>query len=264
MQKPPVAAAVADVADAAHGYRIWHLLAMQDIRQRYRRSTLGPIWITLSTLISIFALSIVYTKIFKMQTAEYLPFLAAGIVLWTFMSSIITESCNVFIHAESMIKQVNLPFGIYVGRMVWRNMIILAHNLVVVAAVLAYAGIWPGLNVLLFIPALVLVTVAGTGIGYLMGGLCTRFRDVPQIVLSLMQVLFYVTPVIWQPVLLKGHEELLLANPAYHYLEILRQPILGHAPAASAWLAAIALTAAICGAAMLFLVKYRRRLAFWL
>jgi ABC-type polysaccharide/polyol phosphate export permease len=256
--------AISDVRQTVISYRIWHLLAMQDIRQRYRRSTLGPFWITLSTMISIIALSIVYTKIFKMPTEEYLPFLAIGLVFWTFISSLIVESCSVFITAEGIIKQVNLPFGIHVVRMVWRNIIVLGHNLVVAIVVMIYAKISLTLSVLLIFPALVLVAITGVAIGYLMGALCTRFRDVPQVVSSLIQVLFYVTPVIWKPQLLVGHEELLYFNPTYHFLEILRAPLLGQNASLLSWVVSFGMAIVTSLIAIIFISRYRQRIAYWL
>lgn len=237
---------------------------MQDIRQRYRRSVLGPFWITLSTLISIGALALVYTKIFNIPAEQYLPFLTLGVVVWTFISSLIMESCTIFINAESIIKQVNLPFGVHVARMVWRNVIVFFHNLAVGILVLVLMRTPFTANVLLFPVALVIVSVAGVAIGYLMGALCTRFRDIPQIVNSLVQVLFYVTPVIWAPSMVKGHEELLNFNPLYHYLEIMRAPLLGQSAGATSWLAATGFTAVLALMAHLFLKRYRHRIAYWL
>lgn len=253
-----------DLKLTIQSYRIWHLLAMQDIRQRYRRSVLGPLWITLSTLISIFALGLVYSKIFKMEMVEYLPFLTIGIVFWTYLSSIIVESCSVFISAEGIIKQVNLPFGIHVVRMIWRNLIILAHNLVVVLIVMIYFRVKVGLSILTLLPAIGVVSVIGVSIGYLLGGVCTRFRDIPQIVTSLIQVLFYVTPVIWKPSLLAGHEELLLLNPIYYFLEMLRNPLIGEPIDFSSWFVSVTILLVMSFITMIFMHHCKKRIAYWL
>jgi ABC-type polysaccharide/polyol phosphate export permease len=253
-----------DIRSTIGAYRVWHLLALQDIRQRYRRSVLGPFWITLSTMISIAALGLVYTRIFKMPTEQYLPFLTLGIVMWTLISSLVVEACSVFIAAESIIKQVNLPFGVHVARMVWRNVIIFFHNLFVAAIVLIFMSSPVSWHLLLLPLALAITAVAGVTLGYLLGALCTRFRDVPLIVNSLMQVLFYVTPVIWTPAMLKGHESLLYFNPAYHYLEILRAPLLGTSGPISSWIVAAGTTIALGLIAHLFLSRFRHRIAYWL
>lgn len=255
---------LADATETLHSWRIWNLLALQDIRQRYRRSMLGPFWLTLSAVVSIGALALVYTRIFKIPAEQYLPFLSVGFIFWIFLSSLIVESCGVFIQSESIIKQISLPFGVHVMRMVWRNALVLAHNAVVLVLVLVFMGLNPGLNGLLVAPALALALVAGLALGYLLGTLSARFRDIPPIVASLMQVLFYVTPVIWTPDLLKDHPALLLWNPVYHFLEILRAPVLGKPGPAESWMAAAAITVALLVAALPFFARFRKRIAFWL
>lgn len=257
-------ASLADAVQTAQSWRIWNLLALQDIRQRYRRSLLGPFWLTLSAIVSIGALALVYTKIFKIPAEQYLPFLSVGFIFWIFLSSLITESCGVFIQSESVIKQISLPFGVHVMRMVWRNTLVLAHNSVVLVLVLAFMGLNPGPAGLLVVPALALALVAGLALGYLLGTLSARFRDIPPIVGSLMQVLFYVTPVIWTPDLLKGHPGLLLWNPVHHFLEILRAPLLGKAVPAESWAIALGMTAVLLAVAVPFFARFRRRIAFWL
>jgi ABC-type polysaccharide/polyol phosphate export permease len=256
--------AASDFVGTAKAFRIWNLLAIQDIRQRYRRSVLGPFWITLSTLVSIAALGLVYTKIFKTPIDDYLPFLTVGFIAWSFISALVMESCAVFIGAEGIIKQINLPFGVHVMRMVWRNLIMLAHHSVVVVLVLIYAGITPTMQ-LFYLPfSLVLVTVTGVFSGYLLGAICARYRDIAPIVTSLMQVVFYVTPVIWYSSLLKGSEWLLVMNPFFHFLEILRAPVLGSAVEHHSFRVCLGITLVLGAASMLFMYRFKKRIAYWL
>ena len=240
------------------------MLANQDVRQRYRRSVLGPFWITLSAVVSIIALALVYTQIFKVPTAEYLVFLTTGFIAWTYMASLVNESCTVFVAAEGIIRQVNLPLGIHVFRMVWRSLITLAHNLVIVVLVLVYMKVELSSAMLAFAPALLVTTIGALALGYLLGGLCTRYRDIPPIVSSLVQVLFYVTPVIWPPKLLQGNEYLLNYNPFYYFLEILRKPMMGQWPEAEMWIVSAALSSLLVAVAMAFMARYRWRVAYWI
>jgi lipopolysaccharide transport system permease protein len=239
VQTRGLSSALRDVRQTIGSHRIWMMLANQDVKQRYRRSILGPFWITLSAVVSIIALALVYTQIFNVPTAEYLVFLTTGFVAWMYIASILIESCTVFISAEGMIRQVNLPLGIHVFRMVWRSLITLTHNLVIVVLVLVYMGVGFNWAMLAFVPGLVLSTVAAIALGYLLGGVCTRYRDIPPIVVSLVQVLFYVTPVIWPPKLLQGNEHLLTFNPFYYFLEILRTPMIGQWPSVEMWAVSI-------------------------
>src|SRR5690242_3738603 len=95
---PPTRLAAA-VADLVHGFQrswMWSALAMQDIRLRYRGSLLGPFWLTISTIIMIAAMGLIYARLFHVDTATYLPFLAVGLVLWQFLSTVINEGCLTF------------------------------------------------------------------------------------------------------------------------------------------------------------------------
>ena len=253
-----------DLIAALRSYRIWNLLAVQDIRQRYRRSILGPFWITLSSLISIAALGLVYTKVFKTPIETYLPFLTVGFIAWSFIATIIIESCSVFISAEGIIKQINLPFGVHVMRMIWRNLITLAHNAVVVVLILLYSGIEPTSRLLILPFSLVLVTLSGIFVGYIVGAICARFRDIAQIISSLMQVAFYVTPVIWYSSLLKGNEWLLVLNPFYHFIEIIRAPILGNPIEHNSLLVCTTITVILAVGCQWFMSRFRKRIAYWL
>lgn len=258
-----LSAALRDIGESVQSRRIWMMLANQDVRQRYRRSVLGPFWITLSAVVSIVALSLVYTQIFQVPTAEYLVFLTTGFISWMYLSSLVIDSCTVFVGAEGIIRQVNLPLGIHVFRMTWRSLVTLAHNLVIVALVLIYMHVPFGWASVAVIPGLILTTVAAVALGYLLGGICARYRDIPPIVTSLVQVLFYVTPVIWPPKLLKGNEHLLTFNPFYYFLEVLRAPMMGHLPSNDVWAITSGLTLLLIAAAIAFMARYRWRVAYW-
>ncbi len=79
-----------------------------------------------------------------------------------------------------------------------------------------------------------------------------------------MQVLFYVTPVLWPPKLLQGNEHLLTFNPFYYFLEILRTPMMGQAPSSEMWIVTSALTLLLIGAAIAVVTRYRWRVAYWI
>lgn len=257
-------AALRDIGHSIQSHRIWMMLAHQDVRQRYRRSVLGPFWITLSAVVSIIALALVFTKIFKVPTAEYLVFLTTGFIAWMYITALVIESCTVFIGAEGIIRQVNLPLGIHVFRMVWRSLISLVHNLVIVVLVLVYMDVGFSWAMLAFAPGLILITTSAIALGYLLGGICTRYRDIPPIVVSLMQVLFYVTPIIWPPKLLQGNEHLLTFNPFYYFLEVLRGPMMGQLPSSEMWIVTTVLTLLLTCAAISFMARYRWRIAYWI
>lgn len=264
---PPTASqlrrATHDIVRGACAAHIWRSLGWQDIRLHYRRSILGPFWLTISMGLLVGMLSALYGVMFKVDVVRYTPFLALGFIVWTFISGVIADASRVFINAQSIITQTNLPLSVHVYRVVWRNFIILGHNALifpVVAVLLPPPPSWTGL---LAAPGLVLLYMNGIWTGLLLGLVSARFRDVPPIVESILRILFFITPVIWMPEFLPERIALLDWNPFFHFLEVVRAPLLGQPPALRSWLMVLGVT--VGGSLLTFLmyVRYRRRLAYW-
>ncbi len=255
--------ALRDIADGAHHWRFWGLMGWQDIRQRYRRSVLGPFWLTLSMGVLVGTLGFLYGALFKIEVADYLPFLALGFLAWGLISGIITDGCTVFIDSEHFIKQIKLPFSTFVFRVLWRNLIIFAHNFVVYIGVAVVFGIWAGWAGLLLVPGLALIIATALWVGLLCGMVCARFRDVPQIVASVLQVAFFLTPIIWKPELLADRVAFVLVNPFFHFVELVRAPLLGQAPSALTWTVVLGVTAGGWVVTFLLFRRFRNRIAYW-
>jgi lipopolysaccharide transport system permease protein len=255
--------AVRDVRDAVGMWRLCWTLSWLDIKLRYRGSVLGPFWLTLSTAVMVGSMGFLYAALFHMDLHQYLPFLALSIVLWNFLSAVVAEGCTSFTAADSMIRSVRMPFTLYGARVVVRNVVILAHNVVVIVVVDLLLRIAPGPTAFLAIPAFALWLVVGLALSVMLGGLCARFRDIPPIIGSVMQMAFFVSGVIWQPSQLGSHEYFLLFNPFYTLLEIVRGPLLGEVPSLWVYLSALLSAAAICIVASLLFARTRGRIAFW-
>ncbi len=188
-----------DIFAALINYNLACILGWQDIRQRYRRSSLGPFWLTISMGVMIGALGLVFGTIFDMPMKEFLPFLTIGLILWTLITTALNEGCTGFIAAEAIIKQISLPLFTHILRVLWRNLIILAHNLLIFPLVLLVFWLPLPATALLVSVGLTLLMLNLSWMALLLGVLCTRYRDVPQIITSLLQVTFYLTPIIWRP-----------------------------------------------------------------
>jgi lipopolysaccharide transport system permease protein len=254
------------IQDVREGLRLWRLcftLGWLDIRLRYRGSLLGPFWLTLSTAVMVFALGFLYAELFHQDLHEYLPFLALSLVLWNFLNALVAEGCTSFMQSEGMIRSMRLPFSLHVARTVVRNVLVLAHNIVVIVVVFAIFDVMPGWRALLAIPGLVLWVIDGLAAGLLFGAFCARFRDVPPIVASVMQIAFFVTPVMWKPEMLAHRPVFLTGNPFDSLLEVVRTPLLGAIPSPMMWISAGGYSLLLCIAAWLLFARVRGRLAFW-
>jgi lipopolysaccharide transport system permease protein len=258
-----VRAAADDFLLAFGMLRLCWSLAVLDIKLRYRGSVLGPFWLTLSSGLTIGMMGVLYAELFHMDMHSYFPFLALSIILWNYMLALVTDACACFISAEPMIRSVRLPMMLHPIRAVLRNIMILGHNVVVIVVVDLVVGAWPGWVAVLAIPAIALWLMVSLASGMLLGALCARFRDIPPIVASLMQLAFFVSGVIWQPSQLGRHEWLLAFNPVFCLLEILRAPLLGYLPSTAVTASALAYSAVLIGLASLLFVRVRGRIPFW-
>lgn len=255
--------AIRDIRKAAGQYRIWLHLGLLEVRQRYRRSILGPWWITLTMFIFIGAMGTIFGRLLDQPQAEYIPFFTAGFLLWSFISNSLNEATDIFRFNSSLIKQINLPYSIYVFKFVAKSVIYLAHNFIVYLFVMWFFGLNPGWRGLLAIPGLFLLILNLFWMCLLVAILSTRYRDVVQIVNSGLQILFFVTPISWMPKLLGTDSLVVRLNPFVYLIETVRQPLLGAVVPFSTWMININLTIMGLGVGLAIFSAARSRIPFW-
>jgi len=255
--------AVRDLMEGARATEIWATLAWQEVRQRYRRSLLGPFWLTLSTGLMIGAMGPLYGSLLGQDLSTYLPYLAVSIVTWQLLAGLTTDACSNFISAESYIKNVKLPLTTHVMRVVWRHFIVFGHNLVIVVAVLLISREEITWHLLEVPVGLAVIAVNAIWLGLTLGTLSARFRDIPQIVASLVQVAFFLTPVLWDAGMLENKAWAAQVNPFFHFLELVRQPILGKSASVHSWLVVLAVMLAGYAVSLALFARFRARIAYW-
>ena len=114
----------------------WLFMGMQDIKLLYRRSIIGPWWVTISTGILVAMLGFLWSHIFGSDLQNYLPFFAVGFIVWGWMSGQFIDAAGGFFQFQGVIKQIKLPFLIYIFRLNVRQFIIFLHNSVIIVLVL--------------------------------------------------------------------------------------------------------------------------------
>ncbi len=253
-----------DVREGMAQWRLIWTLAWLDIRLRYRGSMLGPFWLTISTGAMVFAMGLLYSLLFKLELREYIPFLALSLVLWSFVGSLVSDACIAFTSNESLIRSVRMPFTLYAARIVVRNLVVLAHNAVVVVVVYLLLWSWPGGVAALALPGMVLWLVNAVALSLLLGTICTRLHDIPPIVASVMQMAFFMSAVIWKPSQLGELEWTLAFNPFFSLLEVVRGPLMGVVPSDLILGSALAYSALLWLVTWLVFARVRGRIAFWL
>jgi ABC-type polysaccharide/polyol phosphate export permease len=257
--------ALIDLVEGASAWSMWGRLGWQEIKRRYRRTVIGPFWATLSLGIFVGALGFVWAGLWGQDPRAYLPFLCAGMIAWNFVQATINDGCVVFVGGEAIIKQLPFPYSMLAWSAVWRNVIIFAHNLAIFAVVALYGGVPATSASLLLLPGVVLNALNGVWIAMILGVVCARYRDVQQLVASLLQIAMFVTPIFFaREQLGPSFAGFVDYNLLYHCVELIRAPLLGRAPAGETWgMVALSLVGG-WAATLWFHSRFRRRLPYWL
>ena len=266
--RPHTMGAREDLTGGLRKYDLWGRLGWLDIKRRYRRTMIGPFWTCLSLLIFVIVVGSVGSGLLSKQTAEYLPFLVAGMIVWVMLQNTMLESVNVFVSGTGIVRQMNFEYSILVYSLVWRNFIVFAHNLLVYLLIfLIFAPEKLGFANLLAIPGLFVLAVNCAWLSLLLGMVSLRFRDLQQLIMSIVQVSMFVTPLFWPPEGLEGLRRILFVglNPLYHLLTIVRDPLLGgKLPPVNSWIAASLITIAGWSLTFAMFAKFRKRIPYWL
>lgn len=246
-------------------WRIWLMLGWQDIRLRYRRSNLGPFWITLSMAIMIYSLGFLYSHLWKTSLHEFLFYYASGLLTWTLIVTIVTESSNIFLDSKGYLLQMHLPFSVFIMRLLTRNFIVFLHNSIAIIPILIYYHTVLNWHTLLVFPILILIFLPAFVFSMLIAVIGLRYRDIGQLITSLMNVAFFLTPIMWLPKNLPGKYNFIIAyNPFAQFVDLIRAPLMGQLPSEHAIKVVIIIF--IIGVFLMLwcLTKIKHRIMFWL
>lgn len=258
--------AVTDIKGTLDKHYLATTFSWQDVAQRYRRSRVGAFWLTINMGVLICALGLVFGTLFRTPMQEFLPYICVSLIFWGFIATSINEGCTAFVGAIGIILQVRMPLFTHVLRTLYRNAIILGHNILIYPLVLLAFGRMPTWHIFLVLPGFVILSLNLLWIMLILGVLCARYRDMTQVMQNLLQVLMYLTPIMWMPrTLPDGISQLLLdLNPFYHLISVVRDPLLGEFPPAISWVACILFAIVGWTLALFIFGRYRHRVPYWL
>jgi ABC-2 type transport system permease protein/lipopolysaccharide transport system permease protein len=254
-----IVVALKDFRDSVKAWRQWLRMSFTDVVMQYRRSLLGPFWLVLNNMAMIVALGVVYSYVFNVSIGNYIPYFASGLLTWNLLSAFVNEGANTYIGNAAMVRNLNLAPPFLAFKVTSRQFIIFLHNIFVMIPVFIWFPSILSVNNLLALPALALHLVNGVALSILLGMLCARFRDMPNILVNAMQMLFFLTPIFW-PASSVSQPLIYQFNPFYHYVEIVRAPLMGDLPAETSWMAAAGLSLVLWIGALITYARYRWRL----
>jgi lipopolysaccharide transport system permease protein len=255
--------AINDLRESLARWRLWMLLGWLEIRQRYARSRIGPFWLTISTSVMVTSIGVVYGTLFGQNMHDYLPFLAVSLVFWNMFASIVSEGAVAYINSATYIRQIRTPRLVFILQVLWRNVVILAHNFIIVIALLVIFGVRDYRTIPLFIPGFILFLLNAAWIAMFVALVSARFRDLPQIIAALLQVAFYVTPIIYRPTSLNRFAWIVEYNPLAYIIELVREPLVGTEPTQIAWLVGCGVAVVGWSVALFCTGRYQNRIPYW-
>ena len=231
---------------------------------QYRRSRIGPFWETINVLVTIGGLTLVYSAIFGGNIIAHVGYIGVGIIVWYAINTMIIEGCQAFLRNRTLITTTNIAVEVYVGRTVLRIFITFAHHLIIYFFGVGLQIVPLGWTALLSLLGIALLVANGFWVVTALAFICARFRDVQLIVRNLLQLAFFVTPVFWDYHIVPPDRQFIFDfNILFHFLQIIREPLLGHFPSAQSYLIVVSVTGVGSALAILLRRRMQPELAFF-
>jgi len=261
-------ATIADgLADLAAAWKRRHLalyFAWSETVARYRRSTLGPFWLVLGTTIGVAGMGFIWSILLHQEMESFIPSITVGLVVWQFVSGVVTDSPGLFVRNSTMLVNIRLPVYLITLQAFGRHLINLGHNLLVVLAVFLVFPHYNSWTSLAAVPGLLIVSVNLFAVMQVIGIIGARFRDLEPLILAFFPILFFLSPVIYRPGQLGPAEPVMAFNPITHYIRIIRDPLLGEIPSLGSYGIVLALTLATVAASVWVTGSRAHRLPYWM
>lgn len=248
-------------------FEIWTKLASSELKRRYRRTIIGPFWTSLNLAIFVFFMGLLYSKLWGQDPKSYLPYLCSGMISWSLISSLFTDGSSVYTANSSLLTQTQFNLFSLILMTIYRNLIIYIHNLAIFITLAIFTSSKFSFFTFLIIPGILIVLLNGFWIVAITGLLCSRYRDISQIISNLLQISLFLTPIFWAPEQISGRAYMNILvdyNPLFQLVTLIRSPMLGLAP--TLWTYVYTIAIAIFGNILMFYIynRFRRIIVFWL
>jgi len=253
-------------SDIRRGIGYWRLaieLANDDLRQRYRRTAFGALWISVSYLVFAVTIALIGSQMTGVELYGFMVYVAVGYLAWNFINASVTDGCSVFLNTENWISGLRLPFSLFVFQSIARELITFGYGAMVAVLIILATGHELTLTAFAALPALLILLINAVWAHLFFGVLVTRYRDINQIIQTAMRVLFFLTPLIWTPEQAGGLREWLWWNPFTYFIDIFRAPIVQGIIPIDSWIVCLVFTGVFGLATITLFAHFRRRIAFW-
>jgi ABC-type polysaccharide/polyol phosphate export permease len=259
-------AAVNDIREGLRRWRSWSYLSVENVKNRYRRTVLGPWWLTLQMGVFVTGITIVFGHLLNAGgLREFLPYVAVGYIAFILLVGLTNAAAGVFVLGSSTLKSTRQPLSNLVLRDVGVEFIHFSHNIVLYFVFLV-AGLGPlSLKILIALPIVAVIAVNGLFVGLWLGIAVARFRDLQPFINSIIGVLIFFTPVFYDPNKLSpGIQIAVLSwNPFTYLIQAFRAPLIGAPLLPSYYIGTAIFTVLNLVLGLAVFTRARSRLPYW-
>lgn len=259
----PFAASWRDWDRALRLYPLWTSLAMEDLRDRYRRTFLGLLWIVFSFALFVLVKILIFGQLTTVSTAEFGIFVTLGFGLWSYINSAVIDGCTAYMHARPWILGTATPYPVFLLQAAYRNWLIFGLILLVMAAALYWKTSHWTLTMLWALPGLAMYLVTSIWLVTVLAPLCARYRDLYHAIQTGLRLIFFATPILWIPAASGRLALIALWNPLSHFVAIVRDPLMYDRIPVTSWLVVLVINAVGIISAVALYALTRRRIAHW-
>lgn len=262
-QVRPVQEALQDVYEGFTKWRMWSMLAWQQLRLRYRRTWIGIGWIGVSFALFMVAKIVVFSGLMGRSVGYYAAHLTVGYIIFRLIANAVTGSSAAFVSARTWISSERLPLSLYVYQMMMNNFIIFAITAVPAVLICIWSGTYNLLGILWVLPCFVVYALCTLCTGLFLGVISARYRDAMHFSGTVMSIAYFLTPVLWTVPEEGARATVAMINPFTHFIAILRDPILTGTVPLQSWVIVSGCTVTLVALALVFFTTSRRKIIFW-
>lgn len=259
-----IADGLADLVAAWKRRQLATFLAWSETLARYRRSTLGPIWLVLGTAVGVVGMGFIWSILLQQDRESFIPSITVGLVVWQFISGVVTESSGMFVKNSTMLVNIRMPVYLITFQAFGRHVINLMHNMVVVLVVFIVFPHYNSWTSLAALPGLLIVSINLVAIMQIVGIVGARFRDLEPLIMAFFPILFFLSPVIYRPGQLGPAEAIMAFNPIAHYMRVIRDPMLGVIPSLENYIVVLVMTVVTVVFSLWLTGSRAYRLPYWM
>lgn len=219
-----------DIREVWEYKELLYFLTWRDFKVRYKQTTIGVLWAVFQPFLIMVVFSVFFGGLLKVPSdgVPYPIFVYTGLLFWQFFSTALADTSTVLITNQPIITKIYFPRLLLPLSSVATKVIDFAIAAVILIGMMMYYGYAPHLSGLFIIPLLLLITfMASVGLGLFLAAINVKYRDVRYILPFFIQILLFVTPVIYPAGIAGKYSYLLALNPMMGVIQSARAALLG-------------------------------------